>query len=280
MRGAAAAARRSARGSKLGVNESSAADDSSRRRRMLPRPGRRRPADPQRSAPTSTRQCGRGAMDPRAPAQPVSAQVPPRRGSSAGDAAGGVSAGAGVCSARVGVSAGAARRCSRRLGYVPAAHRRDPGSSTASRLSSAGGEPAVVHRQAPASACAAGAAAVGAVGVSAGVTRRSCLWRLRSSRSVALRRSIQQPGARLPPTLRRSESASISARSGTRSTLPARRRLMLPSNASGLARNSAIIVWLTTRREPGLAALAIRHSVSLRCTLYVPPGDAAISGVL
>ncbi len=50
-----------------------------------------------------------------------------------------------------------------------------------------------------------------------------------------------------------------------RSTLPARRRLMLlPLNACGFARNNAIIVRLLTRRLPGFAADAIFDNVSLR----------------
>ena len=76
----------------------------------------------------------------------------------------------------------------------------------------------------------------------------------------------------------------MSVSSGMRRTLPERRRLMLPLKAAGFARNSAIIVRLISRREPfGVTPLAMRHSVSLRATVYspaigVPEADAEATG--
>ncbi len=73
---------------------------------------------------------------------------------------------------------------------------------------------------------------------------------------AAAPRSTRRPDARPRRSHPPVEIASMSDSSGMRSTLPERRRLMLPLNAAGFARNSAIIVRLISRREPPGVTLA------------------------
>ena len=85
------------------------------------------------------------------------------------------------------------------------------------------------------------------------------------------------PAVMLPPrhaSYWRATSADASAAeieriwlaSGMRRELPDRSRLMLPSKACGLFWKIETIARFTSERVPGLVALAISQSVSLRCT--------------
>ena len=197
---------------------------------------------------------------------------------SAGCSAGGVCSADGASARRlVRRRLPAAARLDRRFGRRSAASRRGPARHL--RGCRSGVAPAVVggaRRRLGDLRLRRRRRGVGAAGVSAGVTSRR---RFASSCAACdgcapLHSAVWRATSAVASDV---EIASMSASSGMRSTLPARRRLMLPLNACRVRaeqRDHRAIDVAT--RSAGFTRLAIRHSVSLRSTLYSPPIGARL----
>ena len=76
------------------------------------------------------------------------------------------------------------------------------------------------------------------------------------------------------PRLMRKTSSAL----GILRVAPARKRLILPSKACGLASNIASMVWLNVSRSSGRTSCAMLHSVSPLATTRLPPGVSSNVG--